>query len=241
MSDRDLAEVERSRSEAGKITVSPVDLERYMNPPANAAYPLEYVFYLLGDVHGKTVLDLGCGSGEVVVPLAKRGAGVIGIDISPELIDLAQERIRQARVPAILRVASAYDTGLPDESVDLVLCISVLHHLDLAMVREEIRRVLRKGGMVILKEPIRLSRTFRFVRSLFPAREDVSQYEHPLTSQELAAIQRDFELIADRSFRLPFVKFGVNSDALWRLDRWILGSFPGLAHFATSRVVALRR
>jgi 2-polyprenyl-3-methyl-5-hydroxy-6-metoxy-1,4-benzoquinol methylase len=146
MSERDLAEVERSRSEAGKITISPVDLERYMRPSADAPYPLEYVFYLLGDVHEKIVLDLGCGSGEVVVPLAKRGGEVVGIDISPELIALAEEHIRRAKVSATLRVASAYDTGLPDESVDVVLCISVLHHLDLPAVREEIRRVLRKGA-----------------------------------------------------------------------------------------------
>jgi len=241
MRERDVAEVERSRSEAGTVTIKSVDLDRYMNPPANTPYPLEYVFYLLGDIRGKSVLDLGCGTGEVVVPLARRGADVVGIDISPELIALADERVRQAGVSATLRVASAYETGLPDESFDVVCCISVLHHLELPVVREEIRRLLRKGGVFILKEPIRLSRTMGFVRGLLPSREDVSEYEHPFTSEEIAVIQQDFDILAARSFRLPFVKFATNNDALWRLDRWTLHSFPGLAHFATSRVVALRK
>ncbi len=239
MNERDLAEVARSKSEADTITIHPVDLDRYMNPPADTPYPLEYVFHLLGDVHGKTVL--GCGSGEVVVPLAKRGADVIGIDVSPELVVLAEERIRQAGVSATLKVASAYNTGLPDESMDVVLCISVLHHLDLPIVRQEIRRLLRKGGMFILKEPIRLSRTMGFVRGLLPSREDVSEYEHPLSAQEVSAIQQDFDVVASRSFRLPLVRFAVNSGSVWRLDRWFLNSFPVLAHFATSRVVALRK
>jgi hypothetical protein len=34
-----------------------------MNPPADAPYYLEYSYYILGDVHRKTVLDFGCGSG----------------------------------------------------------------------------------------------------------------------------------------------------------------------------------
>ena len=42
-----------------------------------------------GDVRGKKILDIGCGSGRVVVELAKRGAEVVGIDFSRKMIDLA--------------------------------------------------------------------------------------------------------------------------------------------------------
>jgi hypothetical protein len=80
-----------------------------------------------------------------------------------------------------------------------------------------------------------------FVRSLLPAQEDISEYEQPLTHQDVATIQQDFEILASRNFRLPFVKFRVNSGTLWRVDRWILESFPPLRHFATSRVAALRK
>jgi SAM-dependent methyltransferase len=79
---------------------------------------LEYAFHLLGDIRGKTILDLGCGKGENLIPLAKRGGNVIGIDISPELVRLAEARIRSSGVKADVAVGSAYETGLPDESVD---------------------------------------------------------------------------------------------------------------------------
>jgi 2-polyprenyl-3-methyl-5-hydroxy-6-metoxy-1,4-benzoquinol methylase len=90
---------------------------------------LEYAFHLLGDVNGKTVLDLGCGAGRNLIPLIKRGARTVGIDISPDLIRLARKRLDDAQLESDLRVGSAYDTGLADESVDIVYCMSVIHHL----------------------------------------------------------------------------------------------------------------
>ena len=93
LKERDRIEVERSAAEATKTVLSPVEVDRYLDPVANTPYPLEYAFFLLGDVRGKTVLDLGCGTGENVILLVKRGAVVIGMDISPGLIDLARQRV----------------------------------------------------------------------------------------------------------------------------------------------------
>ena len=108
-------------------------------------------------MNGKTVLDLGCGTGSNLVPLIKRGAHTIGIDISPDLIRLARKRLDDARLQSELQVGSAYDTGLPDASVDVVYCMSLIHHLEIARVREEMQRMLVPGGRIILKEPIRFS------------------------------------------------------------------------------------
>jgi predicted RNA methylase len=77
LSERDQAEIERSASEAAKVVLQPVDrtqIDRYMDPPADTPYGLEYSFHLLGDARGKTVLDLGCGTGENMVTLVERGA-----------------------------------------------------------------------------------------------------------------------------------------------------------------------
>src|SRR5690348_687348 len=106
MSTRDLEEVRRSASEASKVTKFSVEVERYLAPPADTPFPLEYAFHLLGDVKSKTVLDLGCGSGEELVPLVRRARSVFGIDISPDLIEIAKRRAPQAE----LKVQSAYDT-----------------------------------------------------------------------------------------------------------------------------------
>ena len=244
---QDSAEIARSASEASKITIQEVDLKRYQNPPADTCYPLEYAFYLLGDAQDKVVVDLGCGSGEEVVPLRYRGARVIGIDISPDLIAIAHERLRKYGVDAELQIASAYETGLPDKSVDVVFCMSVLHHLQLDRVKNEIRRILKPDGLFILKEPVRFSRTMEHLRKLFPPREDVSEFEHPLDSKQLNTLVEGFQVLASRSFRTPAVPLFTRiirvpflDNRIWSSDAWVLTHFPALAHFATVRVMALR-
>jgi len=246
-SAHELAEIGRSASEASKIRLLDVEVARYQNPPPDTCYPLEYAFYLLGDVQNKLVVDLGCGSGEEIVPLRQRGARVVGIDISPHLIAIAHERLAKYGVDAELRIASAYETHLLDESVDVVFCMSLLHHLQLNRVKNEIRRILKPHGLFIFKEPIRFSWTMKQLRRLFPSREDVSDFEYPLSSEQLNAMVEGFQVLASRSFRTPFVPLLTQTikvphlrKRIWSRDAWILRHFPVLAHFATVRVMALR-
>lgn len=242
----DLEEIERSAREAAKITLGPVrrsQVDRYLKPAADTAFPLEYAFFLLGNVRGKTVLDLGCGSGENIVPLAERGARVTGIDISPELIALAQQRLVLAGLKATVKAGSAYETGLPDASVDVIFCMALIHHLDIERVRKEMQRILSKDGVIILKEPIRFSRTYARLCNLLPAREDVSEYEHPLTSTEFAAINEPFTAEGTRYFRLPFVPLlsrMIDARLLMKSDRWCVRHLPAASHFATCVVTKLR-
>jgi 2-polyprenyl-3-methyl-5-hydroxy-6-metoxy-1,4-benzoquinol methylase len=238
-------EIRRSATEASKIVIGPVDVDRYLNPPPDTPFPLEYAFYLLGDVRGKTVLDLGCGSGETLIPLVHRGAAVIGVDISPDLIAIAKRRLQYANLAAEARACSAYETGLPDGSVDVIFCMSLVHHLNIPMVRNEMRRILKPNGYVVIKEPIRFSTGYGVLRSLLPAHEDISEYEHPLTQQEFAELQQGFVAEGKRFFRLPFVPliwrtlhFGRR--AAFLVSNWTLTHFPATSHYATTVAVRLR-
>jgi SAM-dependent methyltransferase len=126
LTQRDQAEIERSAEEARRTVLKATDraqIARYLDPPSDTHYPLEYAFHLLGDIRGKTVLDLGCGTGENLVPLVERGARVIEIDISPDLIALAQQRMQNAALEATLRFGSAYDTGLESGSIDIIFVL----------------------------------------------------------------------------------------------------------------------
>lgn len=246
-SARDLAEVARSAAEAEKIVLKPADpaqIERYLAPPLNTPYALEYAFHLLGDVQGKTVLDLGCGAGEDVIPLVRRGARVTGIDISPDLIRLAQKRLAGAGVEVSLRVGSAYSTELPAESVDVIFCMALIHHLEIPRVRDEMLRILAPAGKVILKEPIRFSEGYRRLRGLLPSHEDVSEFEHPLTRDELDTMTYPFRVEGMRFFRLPFVPLvqrvlPSKENAAWGLDSRILRRWPALERYATTVVMRL--
>lgn len=247
LSERNQAEIARSASEASKVVlqaIGPAQIERYLNPPADTPYGLEYAFHLLGDVRGKTVLDLGCGKGENVVLLCKRGARVIGMDISPDLIAIAERRLKQAGLEAALSTGDAYATGLPDASVDAIFCIALIHHLDIKRVRDEMRRVLKPGGAIILNEPIRFSKAYGWVRGLLPAHEDISDYEHPLTREELATMMEGFTVEGTRYFRLPFVPLisraiPAAGDAARRASNWMLRRAPVGGQFASVVVTRL--
>ena len=239
-------EVERSAAEASKIVLRPVEVDRYLDPPKDTPFPLEYAFYLLGDVRGKTVFDMGCGSGETIIPLVRRGAQVNGIDISPELIAFAQRRLKAADLSANVRVGSAYETGMLDGSVDVVFCMALIHHLDIATVRDEMKRILRPGGYIVLKEPIRFSKGYDLLRSLLPAHDDISEYEHPLTREEFSIVQEGFQVDGLRFFRLPFVPIAQRISPAARRNAylasgWILDKFPTAARYATTAAVRLHK
>lgn len=249
--DYEADEIRRSALEAARcspaLVAGPELLARYSAPPGNTPFQLEYSYHLLGDVRGKTVLDYGCGSGENALLLASRGAMVTGIDISPELIEIAKLRLEINGLAAEFRAISGYDTGLPDASVDVVFCIAILHHLDLELARREVLRVLKPGGALIVQEPVRDSRTYAFLRGLVPFSEHVnSEYERPLTKKEIDGFAAGLQCEASRRFRLPFVQLArmANPRLLVpaiRVDRWVLEKVPALAHLATVEVRKLRR
>ena len=248
------AEVERSASEAQKkiekdLRIKDEIIQRYSNPSAGTLYPLEYAYHLLGDVRGQTVLDYGCGSGDNSVLVADHGAKVIGVDISPELIELAEKRmaIHGLNEAAEFRVGSAHELPLQDESVDVVFGMAILHHLDLQLASAEVLRVLKKGGRAIFLEPVRNSKFVWFVRGLIPYQApDVSPFERPLTDGELKAFAKDFTSFKSRAFSLPFV----NLTEVLRLsekyfhsavkvDGKLLSSVSFINYYATVRVVEM--
>jgi SAM-dependent methyltransferase len=252
----ELAEVERSHREAIEtpawaLRTDERQLARYVHPPRDSAFPREYAFGLLGDIRGLTVLDFGCGNGENALPLARRGARVIGVDISDSLIRLARRRLELNRIAsqAEFVVGSAHDLPIASGSVDLVVGFAVLHHLDLELASNEVFRVLKPGGRGIFQEPVRDSRLLRAARKAIPyRRHDVSPFERPLTSSDIGRFSSSFTTESVRAFSLPFVNVAQTIvpgsryiDKLYRLDRAMLGAFPALAPLAGIRVIELSK
>src|SRR5204862_4048938 len=104
-------------------------------------------------------------AGENSVLISSHGGKPIGVDISPDLIDLAETRIALHQIKNYdFKVGSAHELPLEDESVDLVFGIAILHHLDLALASNEVFRVLKRGGRAIFFEPVRNSKAVWFFR-----------------------------------------------------------------------------
>jgi 2-polyprenyl-3-methyl-5-hydroxy-6-metoxy-1,4-benzoquinol methylase len=244
------AEIRRSAMDASRraesTVAAPELIARYRNPPRDSAFSLEYAYHLLGDVRAKTVLDYGCGGGENALLLASRGAHVTAIDISPELVEIARHRLEINQLAAEFHLISGYDTGLPSASMDVVFCMAILHHLDLQLARREVLRLLRPGGVLIVKEPVRDSRIYGFVRSLIPySSHDNSEFERPLKTREIDAFTEGLQCEARRRFNLPLVPLArmvsrhLHEPAI-KVDRWLLKTVPALAHLANVEVRRLR-
>jgi len=98
------------------------------------------------------VLDVGCGTGTTLAAVLAAHADVraCGIDLSPQMIAVARERLGDG---ADVQVADAEHLPLADGSVDLVTCIDSLHHYpDPSAALAEMHRVTRPGGELVLGE-----------------------------------------------------------------------------------------
>ena len=113
----------------------------------------QLILELVGDVSGCRILDVGCGDGEFAVELKKRGAIVVGIDASAEMIDAAKGRSKLQNASIDFQVGMAEHIPFPAEQFDVVTAITILCFVDDATpVFREIARVLRPGGRLVIGE-----------------------------------------------------------------------------------------
>lgn len=113
---------------------------------------------LLPDIKGETVLDIGSGFGSLTLEIAKNNpdSKVYGIDLHDSLTGQAQMNAEILGVPNVeFRTGSVYALPFEVDSVDAATCFFMLHHLeDMKFALFEIKRVLKKGGLLTAVEPL---------------------------------------------------------------------------------------
>jgi SAM-dependent methyltransferase len=194
---------------------------------------LRYVLAQMGDLEGQRVLELGCGSGDYTVVLARRGAQVVAIDLAPSALVITQRRAQASGVADRVRVAlmPAETLSLPDATFDWVVGFGLLHHTEPAALAPEVRRVLRPGGRALFREPLGLNPVLQFARRRLPYRRKVrAPGDRFLRHKDLAAMATPFAKCRIRPFYLFSMIARVVGDEqrfslLWSLDEFLLRRF----------------
>ena len=111
-----------------------------------------------GDISGKKCLDVGTGTGEIAFHVARTaGAGstVIGVDITPKMLELAEKKEKELDLPVKIdwRVGDALKLEFEDDTFNLVTSGYMLRNVtDIFQAVSEMHRVLAPGGKVVVAE-----------------------------------------------------------------------------------------
>ncbi|MCL9776680.1 class I SAM-dependent methyltransferase [Vibrio methylphosphonaticus] len=123
--------------------------EAIQNNAYNALYERPTTLALIGDVNGRTVLDLGCGPGVYAKIFTELGATVTAVDVSDEMVSITKSKLQKTGAA----YAQDLSLGLPKEcdgSFDGVVCPLMIHYLqDLTLLFSDISRVLKSGGVFV--------------------------------------------------------------------------------------------
>ena len=106
----------------------------------------------------KSVLDIGCGIGNYLEELHKKGHKITGIDIAENMLKTSKERIKKyIQIPPLCRT-DIENLPFPNNHFDVVFCVGVLEYLESDVkALEQISRVLKPNGILFLTLPNILS------------------------------------------------------------------------------------
>lgn len=154
---------------------------------------------------GKKVLVVGCGFGDDAFLIAKVGAEVHAFDISPDVLEVAEEVSRKEKLSIRFAQMAAENLNYPNEFFDCVVIRDILHHVGISAALAEIVRVSSKGAVAVVNEVYTHSYADRLRHSRFVERHlygrmqkivygDAKPY---ITEDERKLDESDLALIGD--------------------------------------------
>lgn len=149
----------------------------------------------------KSALEIGCGTGLFTMIFSETGASILAVDISPELIELAEQK----KVPNgnVKYECQRFEDISTERLFDAVIGSSVLHHLEVDEAIRVIYKQLKPGGVMVFAEPNMLNPQILMERTLLrPFFKNVSPDETAFVRWSLAkTLKREgFERIEIRPY-----------------------------------------
>ena len=230
------------RSSEDLLFVPEWNLKRYDRRGEDTTLPLEYAFHLLGDLRGKTVVDLGSGRLNAGI-LASRGARVISIDISERNPGRTLNHGIARGEGVDLLYSDAADIPIAAGSADAVFAAATLREVDPIRTARQIRRVLKPGGVAVFQEPITGSARIAAIKNCSFAERvlTLAEVEAVCRAVGVAGRRRAFWLTTRLVCGLGVATFSSTAKAAQRIDAIVLRYFPSLAGFASPLVWEARK
>ncbi len=223
LTPRGVAELEFHNRARDRAQLEQLDQDTYEKFHGNKKYysatkrSHDYVHaWIAKHAPGKVVLDYACGQGGSARLAAKSGAKlVIGLDISDVSISNARALAKEEGVEnnTYFVQANAENTRLPDECVDVAICMGMLHHLDLSYAFPELRRIMKVGGRILAGEALDYNPAIKLYRYLTPQMRTEWEKAHILSHADLRFAKRFFD---------------VGEVRYWHVTGYVGGKFPAL-------------
>ncbi len=209
---------------------------------------------------GERVLDIACGAGNAAIPAAKTGAEVVGLDLTPELLEGGREKAAEVGVQVEWVEGDAEAMPFEDGSFDIVLStVGIMFAPNHAVAAREAARVLRPGGRMGLAnwrpngnigaffatvaqhmppppegfQPPPLWGVEDHVRELFEGTGVELEFTSAEVDFRLASVEEEVELFADKFGPVLMARRALEPEGKWQALRDDLVSLFGRINTAT--------
>jgi SAM-dependent methyltransferase len=162
---------------------------------------MRYIKQRLGDIRGKSLLDVGCGLGEASVYFAMLGAKVTSSDLSQGMLDATLRLARANGVSVKQHLASAEDMQLQKhEKFDIIYAGNLLHHVNIEETIMRVKPHLTTNGVFVSWDPLAYNPAINVYRAL--ATEVRTPDEHPFRLSDIKLFKKHFTEIETQYFWL---------------------------------------